>query len=129
MVCELTRWSSFASAFVPASLWPGGPQTVLYPAARQRPCVPGCFSSSPRSATRPVCSRAGIGLASAPGRPLLSLSWFPCVRDPLGFAAGWLRMPLARRTFIAAGKAARDALVGAAPEAVGHIAAQESALL
>ncbi|MDP3511975.1 MAG: DedA family protein [Sulfuritalea sp.] len=48
------------------------------------------------------------------GAPLLILAWAPIVGDALCAAAGWLRLPpLACTAWMAAGKAARYALVAA----------------
>ena len=46
------------------------------------------------------------------GSPILLLSWFPVIGDPLCLVAGWLRLNfLACLLFIAIGKAARYAVI------------------
>ena len=113
----------FASAFLTATLLPGGSKPCCTPCSRMIRTNSGRLWASPRSATRWVRSSYLLGRliperkAPAPralawlrrgGAPVLLLSWAPIIGDALCVAAGWLRLPLAAATlFIAAGKFAR----------------------
>jgi len=121
----------FTSAFLSATLLPGGSEAVLAYLVH---------SDEHDPFTLLVVASAGntlggmsswlIGRLLPPGRlqrrelqpavarmarlgsPALLLSWVPVVGDPLCAAAGWLRVPWQRALlFIAAGKIARYAVV------------------
>lgn len=114
----------FASAFLAATLLPGGSEAVLYAVLAHDPYklwpalgvatlgnTLGALTSyllgrliPERKAPAP---RALAWLRRG-GAPVLLLSWAPIIGDALCVAAGWLRLPLAAATlFIAAGKFAR----------------------
>lgn len=135
MVSDLTLWGLFASAFVSATLFPGGSEVVLFLAARDQHHdswllltvatlgnTLGALTTwflgwllagrYPLDRPRKPAQQRAVARLRHWGSPLLLLSWLPLVGDPLCFAAGWLRMPLGRSAaFIAAGKAARYAVV------------------
>lgn len=135
MVADLTLWGLFAAAFVSATLFPGGSEAALFLAARDSRYDPwlllaiatfgntlGALSTwllgwllaqrYPLDQPRKRAQQRAARWLRRWGSPLLLLSWLPVVGDPLCFAAGWLRLPLALSgTFIAAGKAARYAAV------------------
>jgi membrane protein YqaA with SNARE-associated domain len=135
MVSDLTLWGLFASAFVSATLFPGGSEVVLFLAAREQQYDPSLLlvvatagntlgalttwflgrmlaKRYPLDRPRKPAQQRAVTWLRRWGSPLLLLSWLPLVGDPLCFAAGWLRMPLTwSGAFIAAGKAARYAVV------------------
>ncbi len=132
---DLSLWGLFLSAFVSATLFPGGSEVVLAVLALRHGYDPwillavatlgntlGGMSTwllgwllarrypldHPRQARR----RRAVEQVKKWGSPLLLLSWLPVVGDPLCFAAGWLRMnAVLSALFIAAGKAARYAVI------------------
>jgi membrane protein YqaA with SNARE-associated domain len=135
MTTDLTLWGLFVSAFVSATLFPGGSEAVLYWAARE-----GVYDRAlllavatlgntlgalttwllgrllalrvPLDQPRHPAQQRAVRWLQRFGSPALLLSWLPLVGDPLCFAAGWLRIGWWRSTvFIAAGKLARYALV------------------
>lgn len=130
----LGLWGLFVSAFLSASLLPGGSEAVLYvlAAAGGNPLqlllvagagntlggmsswglgrllawrLPGRLEADPRR-------RAAVLRLRRWGSPALLFSWLPVVGDPLCVAAGWLRIGLfPALLFIAAGKFLRYAAV------------------
>ena len=124
-------WGLFASAFLSATLLPGGSEAVLaYLAAVdwRQPLVLlavasagntlGGMSSWLIGRLLPAGRIQRPGLHPAVdrirrfGSPVLLLSWVPVIGDPLCVAAGWLRVPWPwALLLIAAGKIARYAVV------------------
>lgn len=124
-------WGLFASAFLSATLLPGGSEAVLaYLAHADRHAPPTLLAVASAGNTlggmsswligrllpagrlqRPELHRA-IERIRRYGSPVLLLSWLPVVGDPLCAAAGWLRISWHRALlFIAAGKIARYTVV------------------
>lgn len=129
-------WGLFASAFVSASLLPGGSEALLYWLAGQ-----GRYSSSTlllvagagntlgglsswlvgrmlawrwpdHRLLRKPRQRVALVRLRRWGSPALLLSWLPVVGDPLCVAAGWLRVGFwSALLFIAVGKLARYGVV------------------
>jgi len=134
-VDDLSLWGLFASAFVSATLLPGGSEVVLAALAHARHYNPwtllgvatlgntlGGMSTwllgwllarrYPLDRPRQTGQRRAVERLKKWGSPLLLLSWLPVAGDPLCFAAGWLRMNAATSAFfIGAGKAARYAVI------------------
>ncbi|MHB8535343.1 MAG: YqaA family protein [Sulfuricaulis sp.] len=132
---DSSLWSLFASAFVSATLFPGGSEVVLAALAYAHPHDPwtllgvatlgntlggmstwllGCLLARRYPLDRPRQARQqrAVDYMKKWGSPLLLFSWLPVVGDPLCFAAGWLRMNAAMSAlFIGAGKAARYAVI------------------
>lgn len=124
-------WGLFASAFLSATLLPGGSEAVLaYLAAvgghhgllllgvASAGNTLGGMSSWLIGRLIPAgrIQRPGLHPAVARvrrfGSPALLLSWVPVIGDPLCVAAGWLRVPWPwALLFIAAGKITRYAVV------------------
>ncbi len=116
----------FLASFLSATLLPGGSEAVLFAVIRLHP-----------EQTLPALLLATVGntlggmltyymgrllpqhlapeksaLARRRGPPALLLAWAPIIGDALCAAAGWLRLPpLACAAWMAAGKAARYAVV------------------
>ncbi|HYE35558.1 YqaA family protein [Methylocaldum sp.] len=131
----LALWSLFGSAFVSATLAPGGSEAVLAYLVAQAELSPevllltatsgntlgavttwglGFFTAVKYPAERLAKPRQQKAVSSVRrwGLPILLLSWLPVVGDGFCFAAGWLRMPFWRSLFaIAIGKALRYAAV------------------
>jgi membrane protein YqaA with SNARE-associated domain len=134
-VNDLSLWGLFLSAFVSATLFPGGSEVVLAALGHSHQYSHGTllavatlgntlggmstwllgwllarrYPLAPLTQTKQ--QRAMTQLKKW-GSPLLLLSWLPIVGDPLCFAAGWLRMNLwLSICFISLGKAARYALI------------------
>lgn len=121
----------FASAFLSATLLPGGSEAVLAYLAADRGYDPltllavasvgntlGGMSSwiigrlLPAGRIQRPGEHRAVARIRRYGSPALLLSWVPIVGDPLCVAAGWLRVPWCRAlAFIAAGKIARYAVV------------------
>jgi membrane protein YqaA with SNARE-associated domain len=134
-VHDLSLWGLFASAFVSATLFPGGSEVVLAVlahAGRDNPWTLlgvatlgntlGGMSTwllgwllarrYPLDQPHQAGRRRAIARLKKRGLPLLLFSWLPVVGDPLCFAAGWLRMnPGFSALFMGAGKAARYAVI------------------
>ncbi len=136
---HLDLWGLFLSAFVSATLFPGGSEAVLAALAYLKQHDPwlllviatlgntlgglstfllGGWLARRVPLTRTPTSTPSAGKAAAIrrvqqwGAPVLVLSWLPVIGDPLCFAAGWLRINALQATFfIAAGKAARYAVI------------------
>lgn len=132
---DLSLWGLFLSAFVSATLFPGGSEAVLALLARAHSYNPwvllgiatagntlGGLSTwllgwlvarkYPLDHPRKASHQRAIAHLQKWGSPLLLLSWLPVVGDPLCFAAGWLRVGiLPAAFFIGAGKAARYAVI------------------
>lgn len=128
-------WGLFISAFVSATLFPGGSEIVLAALAHGHHhnfwALLGIATLGntlggmstwllgwlvawryPLDQPRQAHQRRGIEHLKKWGSPLLLLSWLPVVGDPLCFAAGWLRMNAGLSAFfISAGKAARYAVI------------------
>ena len=124
-------WGLFSSAFVSATLFPGGSEALLavlhvrggYDAATLLAVASlgnalGGMSSwllgrllPVREASRERTERAVQWLRRW-GSPVLLLSWLPFVGDPLCVAAGWLRIAwLPALVYITVGKTLRYTLV------------------
>jgi membrane protein YqaA with SNARE-associated domain len=134
-VDDLSLWGLFASAFVSATLFPGGSEVVLAALAHARHYPPwtllgvatlgntlGGMSTwllgwllarrYPLDRPRQPERQRAVERLKKWGSPLLLLSWLPVVGDPLCFAAGWMRMNAGLAAFfIGAGKAARYAVI------------------
>lgn len=132
---SLGLWGLFASAFVSATLAPGGSEAVLAYLAHRAAHPPSMllivatFGNTLGAVTTWMLGYwAGIRFPADrpedPGRheavvsvrrwgiPLLLLSWLPVVGDGFCFAAGWLRLPFwGSALAIALGKALRYAVV------------------
>jgi len=132
----LNLWGLFLSAFLSASLLPGGSEVLLYALAAGGGRDPwllllvagagntlGGLSSwllgrllawrwpGHRLLRRPRYQQALARLRRW-GSPLLLLSWLPLVGDPLCLVAGWLRIAFwPSLLFIAAGKVLRYGVV------------------
>lgn len=128
-------WSLFASAFVSATLAPGGSEAVLAYLAHRATHPPlvllvvatagntlgavttwllGYWAGLRFPADRPEDPRRHRAVVSVRrwGMPILLLSWLPVVGDGFCFAAGWLRLPFwASVLAIGLGKALRYAVV------------------
>lgn len=124
-------WGLFASAFLSATLLPGGSEAVLaYLAHADSHAALTLLAVASVGNTLGGMSSWLIGRLLPAGRlqrpelhpavarmreygsPVLLLSWLPVVGDPLCAAAGWLRVPWHRALlFIAVGKIARYAVV------------------
>lgn len=121
----------FASAFLSATLLPGGSEAVLIYLAGDREYDPltllavasagntlGGMSSWLIGRLLPSGRLQGPELHPSVermrrhGSPILLLSWVPFIGDPLCVAAGWLRVSWYRALlFLAVGKVARYAVV------------------
>lgn len=121
----------FASAFLSATLLPGGSEAVLaYLAGDRDYSALTLLAVASTGNTLGGMSSWVIGRLLPAGRlqrpelhpavdrirrygsPVLLLSWVPIIGDPLCVAAGWLRVSWHRALlFIAVGKAARYAVV------------------
>ena len=120
-------WGLFASAFLSATLLPGGSEVVLAYLAgadSHNPLILLAVASAGNTLggmsswligrlipagrfQRPELHPA-VDRIRRYGSPVLLLSWLPVIGDPLCVAAGWLRVSWYRALlFIAAGKIAR----------------------
>ncbi len=136
---HLDLWGLFLSAFISATLFPGGSEAVLALLAHLQQQDPwlllavatlgntlgglSTFALGWWLASRvpltpaPAAVQSGRQAAAVRrlqhwGAPVLLFSWLPVIGDPLCFAAGWLRInALQAALFIAAGKAARYAVI------------------
>ena len=124
----------FLASFLSATLLPGGSEAVLFAVIRLHPeqtlaalllatlgnTLGGMLTYymgrllpqhlAPEKLCEAVSTRTA--LARRRGPPILLLAWTPIIGDALCAAAGWLRLPpLACALWMAAGKAARYALV------------------
>ena len=129
-VADSGLWGLFASAFVSATLFPGGSEVVFVWMLRDAAHAPttllavaalgnslGGMSSwlvgrlLPRDRLLGSESRRRAAERVARhGAPVLLLAWLPVIGDPLCAAAGWLRVNwLASLAFITLGKTARYA--------------------
>lgn len=114
----------FASAFLAATLLPGGSEVALYALLARAPAAAwpalavatlgntlGALTSYALGRLVPErrsASARALAWMRRGGMPLLLLSWVPLAGDALCVAAGWLRLPPLRcALFIAAGKFAR----------------------
>lgn len=124
-------WGLFVSAFLSATLLPGGSEVVLAYLAGADTHAPllllgiasagntlGGMSSwiigrvLPAGRAQSPELHPAVERIRRRGSPVLLLSWVPFVGDPLCVAAGWLRVPWYRALlFIALGKIARYAVV------------------
>lgn len=124
-------WGLFASAFVSATLLPGGSEAVLAYLVHTEQHAPltllavasagntlGGMSSWLIGRLLPAGRLQRPGLYPAVervrryGSPVLLLSWVPVIGDPLCAAAGWLRVSWQSALFfIAAGKIVRYSAV------------------
>lgn len=123
----------FASAFISATLAPGGSEAVLaYLAAQNRYAAETLLAVATTGNSLGAVTTWLLGYAAAAGwlrrhappapesmdrmqrygMPLLLFSWLPLVGDGFCLAAGWLRLPfLPCLLAITAGKAARYAAI------------------
>ncbi|HYA37946.1 MAG TPA: YqaA family protein [Candidatus Methylomirabilis sp.] len=132
---DLSLWGLFLSAFVSATLFPGGSEVVLAVLALRHSYdpwvllgvatlgntlggmstwIPGWLLARRLPLDHPCQAhrRRAVERVKKWGIPLLLFSWLTVVGDPLCFAASWLRMNAALSAcFIAAGKAARYAVI------------------
>jgi membrane protein YqaA with SNARE-associated domain len=136
---HLDLWGLFLSAFISATLFPGGSEVVLAALAYLKQHDPwlllavaslgntlGGISTyllgrwlargipliHTQSMAPPARRAAAVQRLQQWGAPALLLSWLPVIGDPLCFAAGWLRINALQATlFIAAGKVARYAVI------------------
>ena len=116
--------SLFASAFLAATVLPGGSELVLYAVlARDASLYVPALAVGTLGNTLGALTSYGLGRmipqrytpsaralswARRGGAPILLLSWVPVIGDALCVAAGWLRLSLARSAAcIAIGKFAR----------------------
>jgi membrane protein YqaA with SNARE-associated domain len=124
-------WGLFISAFLSATLLPGGSEAVLAYLAGANKHHPllllgvasagntlGGMSSwligrvLPAGRVQSPELHPAVARIRRHGRPALLLSWVPIIGDPLCVAAGWLRVPWHwALLFIALGKIARYAVV------------------
>lgn len=129
-------WSLFASAFVSATLAPGGSEAVLaylVHQARHEPLILlgtatlgntlgavttwllGWLAAWRYPAERPAADprrQRAVAAVRRHGVYLLLLSWLPVVGDGFCFAAGWLRLPFWRCLLaMALGKGLRYAAI------------------
>lgn len=128
---QSTLWALFLSAFISATLLPGGSEAVLAALSHGKFHDPlvlltvATLGNTLGGMTSWVLGRAlalrvpmqdavdrhragAIHHLQRWGSPLLLLSWVPVIGDPLCFAAGWLRVRWwLALVFIATGKAAR----------------------
>ena len=125
-------WGLFGSAFVSATLFPGGSEVVCVWLLREGAHSPslllaiaaagnslGGMSSwlvgrlLPRDRLLADDKRRrAVERVSRHGAPVLLLAWVPIIGDPLCVAAGWLRVHWAAAlAFITVGKTARYAVL------------------
>ncbi len=124
-------WGLFTSAFLSATLLPGGSEAVLVylvHAEDHHPMVLLAVASTgntlggmsswligrllPAGRIQRPDLHPGVARIRKHGSPVLLLSWVPVIGDPLCAAAGWLRVPWHRALFfIALGKIARYAVI------------------
>ncbi len=132
----LDLWALFLSAFLSASLFPGGSEVLLYALAADGARSPwlllavagagntlGGLSSwllgrllawrwPGHRLLRHARYHRALARLQRWGSPLLLWSWLPLVGDPLCLAAGWLRMAFwPSLLFIAMGKVLRYGVV------------------
>ncbi len=124
-------WGLFSSAFLSATLLPGGSEAVLVYLVHADSHPPiallavasagntlGGMSSwligrlLPAGRLQRPELHPAVARIARHGSPVLLLSWVPVIGDPLCAAAGWLRVPWYRALlFIALGKIARYTVV------------------
>lgn len=124
-------WGLFASAFLSATLLPGGSEAVLaYLGAvnKHNPLLLLGVASAgntlggmsswligrllPTGRVQSPELHPAVARIRRHGAPVLLLSWVPIIGDPLCVAAGWLRVPWHRALLlIAIGKIARYTVV------------------
>ena len=131
----LSFWGLFVSAFISATLAPGGSEAVLaYLVAQKTHPLEQLLSVAAIGNTLGAMTTWGLGALAARKYPAESLlpvkkqnalktlenrgqwvlffSWLPIVGDALCFAGGWLRLPFVRGCLIIfAGKLCRYAVV------------------
>ena len=132
---DLGLISLFVSAFISATVAPGGSEAVLVWLALRSETAPsvllsvatvgntlgalttwllGYFAARgfPIERVAKGKSERALLMVRRWGTPVLLLSWLPLIGDALCLAAGWLRLPFLRSlTAIAIGKAARYAVI------------------
>ncbi len=125
----------FLSAFLAATLLPGGSEAALLALAAAKTASPAALWAAatagntlgglsswlvgrwaagrwPHLGPQGERGRRALARVRRWGAPALLLSWLPVVGDPLCLAAGWLRVPLLpAAAWMAAGKGARYALL------------------
>lgn len=131
MASAVDLWGLFASAFLSATLLPGGSEVVLalvaHEGSRELPLLLavatagnalGAMSSwligrlLPAKRLEKAEYQRALERVQRWGSPVLLLSWLPVIGDPLCMAAGWLRVRwLPALVFITIGKAARYAAI------------------
>ena len=132
---SIGAWGLFVSAFVSATIAPGGSEAVLAFLVAQAETPPALLLSIATVGNTlgalttwllGALAAAGWGLEDRRRRrnekslelvrrwgvPILLLSWLPIVGDGLCFAGGWLKLPFLRSVIaIIIGKALRYAVV------------------
>ena len=132
---DLGLISLFVSAFISATVAPGGSEAVLVWLALRSETAPsvllsvatvgntlgalttwllGYFAARgyPIERVAKGKSERALLMVRRWGTPVLLLSWLPLIGDALCLAAGWLRLPFLRSlTAIAIGKAGRYAVI------------------
>ncbi len=132
---EMEVWELFLSAFISATIAPGGSEVVLaYLAAKGNHSLAGLLVAATTGNTLGAMTTWGMGWMAAkkyPAESLLALkqkkalntikikgvwvlffSWLPIIGDALCFAAGWLKLPvLSGVLIILAGKFCRYLVV------------------
>jgi len=130
MPSDVALWGLFVSAFLSATLLPGGSEIVLAALVAQSPAMfwpaiavatvgntlGGLTSYAVgRLVPQPKTPPRALALAQRYGVAALLLSWVPLIGDALCVASGWLRQDLLLATLaIAAGKFARYVALAAA---------------
>lgn len=125
-------WGLFASAFISATILPGGSEIlVAYMVTQQSASLASIVAVATVGNTLGAFTTYYLGrlAANKPSKPTsksqkatqlitrygtwaLLLSWLPIIGDALCFAAGWLKLPIAwSATAIITGKAVRYILI------------------
>jgi membrane protein YqaA with SNARE-associated domain len=126
----------FLSAFLSATLLPGGSEALLFAVLRVHPeqatlamvlatlgnTLGGMTTYGMARLVPQRLAERPLALARRWGTPVLILAWAPIIGDLLCAAAGWLRLPLlGSALWMAVGKAARyGAVLWLAVSTAGH---------
>ncbi len=128
---SIDLWALFTSAFLAATLLPGGSEVVLavlaHEGTRDLPLLIAVATAGnalggmsswligrllPAGRLQKPEYQRALDRVRRWGAPVLLLSWLPVIGDPLCVAAGWLRIHwLPALACISAGKAARYAVI------------------